>query len=140
MVWYIVFFMLNVSFGLAAFVSFVLFILSECDIQELLIITFVALIISIAFGCGATEIENANTTITTDVAQMKITKCEITNANSNDEQYDCYITVNSKHIINVEEKEYAQLNVGDVVTVEIVTKTKFGEVQTSTMILNEKIG
>ena len=136
MFWYILLMALFVLFGVAALVSVALFIISGCECPEILIVTLVLVIISFGFECGATAVEDENTTINVDTVQMEVTKCDITSVNYNGViQQKYYVTVGDKHIVNVNAEEYAELNVGDVVTVEIITTTKFGEVQKTRKVL-----
>lgn len=131
MFWYILLFILAVIFGLMALSAFVLFLLSGCEVSEILLITFALVIIAVALGYGATTIEKENTTINTDIVEIEITKIDITSvslSNGNTQQ-KCYITVGDRYLVSVLPEEYANLNIGDIVTVEITNITKFGEAQ-----------
>lgn len=57
MFWYILLFILAVIFGLMALSAFVLFLLSECEV-EILLITLALVIIAVALGYGATVVED----------------------------------------------------------------------------------
>lgn len=131
MFWYILLFILAVIFGLMALSAFVLFLLSGCEVSEILLITLALVIIAVALGYGATTIEKENTTINTDIVEIEITKIDITSvslSNGNTQQ-KCYITVGDRYLVSVLPEEYANLNIGDIVTVEITNITKFGEAQ-----------
>jgi len=97
-----------------------IFVLSGCDAPEFLILALILGGIAVGAGCGAAEIENENTTLTTEVVRMEVTDKDIGNDNF-------YITVGNKYLINVEANEYAKLDKGDAVLVQITTKTKFVE-------------
>lgn len=135
MFWYILLQALTIVFAIIVIGTIIIFILSGCDCAEILLVTLVAIIIAVASGYGVTAIEKANTTTNTDVVQMEITKCDLTTIRSENGiiQQNCYITAGDKYLVEVSAEKYAQLNVGDMVMIEITTKTKFGEVQKPTM-------
>lgn len=135
MIWYVVFTVLSVLFGIATFAGFILFIITGCDCPEIAIISFASMVILIGCTGGATFIEHENTEIDIVVEDMEITKCEITSASNT--QYSYLITVADKYVIKINEEEYAKLNKGDIVTVEITTETVFGEKQNSIASLKE---
>lgn len=124
MFWYIVLFVLTIVFALVAFASMAIFILSGCEVPEILLATLLTGAIAIGLGCGASEIEKENTTITTEAVAMEVTKCEI-----GGDKY--YITVDNQYIIRVGMETYATLDKGDIVLVEVTTKITFGEPSTT---------
>lgn len=137
MFWYIVLFILATIFGIIAVGALIMFILSLAEVPEILWITLIAGIIAIGLGLGATEIQNANTTLDTDTAQMEITKCDMTSVklSSGMTKESYFITVGNKYIVEVSSEKYAKFNVGDVVLVEVTTKTTFGETMKPTIAL-----
>lgn len=80
---------------------------------------FITGFIGIVLICAVFVVENANTKVEIKVVEMQITKCDLT-------EDSCYITVNNEYMIRISRQEYARLNVGDVVLVEI-TKSTFNE-------------
>lgn len=129
MIWCIALTVLTIIFGAVGIIALVLFIVSMCDVPACGLVAIICIVL--AFGCcvGTTEIEKANTTTQTQVVEMEITKCDMTSvkAASGMVRDNFYITAGNKYVIQVSAKDYAALNVGDVVSVEIETKTTFGE-------------
>lgn len=129
MFWYGLLNVLVILFALVAAAAFIGFILTGCDMPELLLVAFLIGAIAVGCGFGTTSIEEANTTIYTDVVEMEITKCDITSVSSTSasDRAICYITVGDEYIIEVSPEEYAKLNIGDIVPVTVKTKTTFGK-------------
>lgn len=135
MFWYVLLMVLMVLSAVVMIATLFIFILSGCDVPEIFAVTMVSIVIFIFAGVGATSIKNANTTVDTEVVQMQITKCDIAgiSVHNGKMQFDCYITVDNKYIIEVSREKYAELNVGDVVSVEVTTKTEFNTVKRATV-------
>lgn len=138
MFWYVLLMILAIVFTIVAVGSLIVFILSGCDFVEILLVTLVAGVIALGTGFGTMSVEKANTTIDTNVVQMEITKCDITSVKSSNGiiQHNCFITVGDKYLVKVSEEEYAGLNVGDIVDIEIINETIFGEAQNPTITLS----
>lgn len=129
----IIFNVLAVLLGAVAMGAFVIAIFDGFD-GGTLIVSLVATALAVVLGLTAFSIEKANTTTDVDVVQMEVTKCDMTSVRSNGvTQIDCYVTVGNKYMVEVSTEKYAELNVGDVVLVEIETKTVFGEVAKPTV-------
>lgn len=109
-------------------VGIVIFVLSGCELGEVLVATLIA--VALAFGCGAgaTAVEKSHTETRVEYIQCVVDKCDITDNK-------CYISAGG-YLIEVTPEEYATLNVGeDTVMVEITTKTVFGEARKPTIAL-----
>lgn len=115
---------LTVLFGVTLLISFVLFILSGGDAPVYGLVILVAGVLLFASMYGEAKIAENNTTTETEIVQMEVNKCDITQGEYKTEYH---ITVGNKHIIRVTAEEYAEINVGDMVEIEVVTKTVFGE-------------
>ena len=128
MFWYVVLNVFMVLFALVALAAFVIFLISGCDAPEVLLAVFIAGLIAAGCCYGATSIEKANTITYTNVAEMEVTKCDMVCVTSNNAtpKLHYYVTVDNEHIVEVTSEEYAKLNIGDTVSVEIETKTTFG--------------
>jgi hypothetical protein len=57
--------------------------------------------------------------------EMEITKCDLVAAA--DDQLKFYLTLGNKYIVSVSPYDYAELNVGDTILVDVETKTTFGK-------------
>jgi uncharacterized membrane protein YeiB len=106
--------------GIAAIVAFVLFLLTQGEIPQLLFIALAILIVAIIVSCGANAVETANTVTKTEMVSGEVTKYHAT------EQH-CYVVVNDEYLIEVTPEQYARINDGDKVLVEVTIKTVFGE-------------
>ena len=137
MFWYGLLTALTVVFTLVGLCAFILFILSGCESPEIFLVAIVAGVIAFALGTGSTAIEKANTTTDTYTMQMEVTKCDVTSVGLRNGKVKtrCYLTVGDKYLIEVSPEEYAKINVGDIVSVEITTETRFGDVMNPTAIL-----
>ncbi len=131
MFWYVLLTILVLLSTIVGLVAFVMFVFSGCEIIEIFFTSLVAGIMAVGMALGATAIENANTTIDINVEQMEITKCDITSntLDNGSVRQNCYLTVGNKYLVKVSPEQYARLNVGDIVTVEINIETRFGEEQ-----------
>lgn len=116
-------FILQVVCGFAIILSAISFVMT-IDAPEISPMFIIVVIIAIVTGCSATELEKQGTITDIDIVQMEITKMEIAEPDNDGINY--YITVGNKYIIKVDKVSYAEFNVGDVVEIEIVTKTIFG--------------
>lgn len=129
MFWYIVLKVLAIIFALVAFGAVVVFILCGCEEAEILLITLAAGVIAFGLYFGAAQIEKANTTIHTEVVEMEVGECYMTDVKmaSGMVETNCYIEVGNKYIIEVPFEEFPSFNEKDTVLVEVETKTTFGE-------------
>lgn len=127
MFWYTVLMVLGIIFGLATAAA-ILFLIIDPSMETALIFIIV-FAIAIGSFIGTEQIEKTNTVVYTEVVEMEITKCDIAGYRtpSMNEQTHFYLTVGNEYVIKVSSKEYAELNVGDTVLVEVETKTTFGE-------------
>jgi hypothetical protein len=135
MVLYVILALLAVLLGMGGMIVFFLFVVTDCEPYQLLIAFVILAVLALGLGLGAVAIENANTTTDIEVVQMEVNKIDITSVCTSNgfARNNCYITVGNKYVVEVTEKQYAALNVGDVVSVEVETKTVFGEVQKPTV-------
>lgn len=125
MFWYSTLTILTGVFIVVAIASLV-FAMADCP--GMFIACLVAVAIAVAANYGVEAIEEKNTTITTEVVAMEVTKLDITSTGDNGYvRKICYVTVSDEYIVEVNPEQYVKLNIGDIVDVEIVVKTVFGE-------------
>ena len=104
-------------------------------------IFIISLIIGIGIAGGASYIRACNTTTTATTKQMEISKLDLTETKSTSTpskvKYYMGVTDNGDNhfVIRVTPEEYVMHEVGDIVKVEIETKTVFDkEIQTAKLI------
>lgn len=132
MFWYILLFVLGCIFAGLSVTALALWILSMCEIWELLLIVVITGLISFGLLFGANALNENVSVTTTEVVQMEVVKLDLTEMGSGGittKHYYMSVTgsAGKNFILDITPEEYVEHNIGDIVEVKITTKTTFGE-------------